>query len=46
VAFVQLGEAGASAASGEHFVGPLLWGGGLLLLSILGPRLLPQRWRE
>jgi uncharacterized membrane protein YdjX (TVP38/TMEM64 family) len=45
IAFVQLGEAGASAASGEHFVGPLLWGGGLFLLSIVGPRFLPRRWR-
>jgi hypothetical protein len=42
---VKLGEAGASAASGTDFVTPLLWGGGLLLLSILGPRFLPRRWR-
>lgn len=46
VAFVQLGEAGTSAASGEHFVGSLLWGGGLLLASALAPRLIPSRWRR
>jgi uncharacterized membrane protein YdjX (TVP38/TMEM64 family) len=45
IAFVQLGEAGASAASGEHFVGSLLWGGGLLLASALLPRIAPA-WRR
>lgn len=46
VAFVQLGEAGASAAGGEHFVASLLWGGALLLVAALIPRLVPRRWRR
>lgn len=46
VAFVQLGEAGASAASGEHFLGSLVWGAGLLLAAAAVPRLVPRRWRR
>jgi uncharacterized membrane protein YdjX (TVP38/TMEM64 family) len=46
VAFVKLGQAGTSAASGDHFLGSLLWGAGLLAASALLPRLIPRRWRR
>jgi uncharacterized membrane protein YdjX (TVP38/TMEM64 family) len=45
-AFVKLGQAGTSAASGDHFLGSLLWGAGLLAASALLPRLIPRRWRR
>ena len=45
-AWVKLGQAGTSAASGDHFLGSLLWGAGLLAASALLPRLIPRRWRR
>ncbi|MFM8681996.1 MAG: TVP38/TMEM64 family protein [Alphaproteobacteria bacterium] len=46
VALVQLGEAGAMAASGGSWLVSLAWGAGLLAASALLPRLLPSRWRR
>ncbi|MBM3628678.1 MAG: TVP38/TMEM64 family protein [Alphaproteobacteria bacterium] len=46
VALVQLGEAGATAASGGSWLASLVWGASLLAASALLPRLLPARWRR
>lgn len=46
IALVQLGEAGATAASGGSWLVSLAWGVGLLAASALLPRLLPARWRR
>lgn len=46
IALVQLGEAGATAASGGSWLASLAWGVGLLAASALLPRLLPARWRR
>ncbi len=45
IAFVQLGDAGAAAASGGAWVHTLLWAAALVGVSLVLPRLLPQRWR-
>ncbi len=46
VALVQLGAAGATAASGGSWLASLAWGVLLLAASALAPRLLPSRWRK
>lgn len=46
LAFAQLGEAGAAVAGGGIWQRSLLWGGALFALSMIIPRLLPQRWRR
>jgi len=46
IALVQLGEAGATAASVGSWLVSLAWGAGLLAASALLPRLLPARWRR
>jgi uncharacterized membrane protein YdjX (TVP38/TMEM64 family) len=45
IAFVQLGEAGATLASGTIWNRSLLWAALLVALSLVLPKLLPQRWR-
>lgn len=46
IAFVKLGEAGATAVGGASgWLEPLFWGLILLGLSLVLPRLLPRRWR-
>lgn len=46
VAFVQLGAAGAQAASGGHFLPSLLWGAALLVGAALAPRLVARLRRR
>ncbi len=45
IALVQLGDAGATAASGGAWLHTLLWAIALIAVSLVLPRLLPQRWR-
>ena len=46
IAFVKLGQAGATAVSGAHsWIEPLFWGLLLLGLSFAMPKLLQGRWR-
>lgn len=46
IALVQLGNAGAAAASGGAWVQTMLWAMGLVGVSLVLPKLLPQRWRQ
>jgi len=45
IAFVKLGEAGASAASGAFNTETLAWACALLLASFVIPKLIPRRWQ-
>jgi len=45
IALVQLGDAGAAAASGGAWLHTLVWAVLLVGVSLVLPRLLPQRWR-